>query len=364
MGAFPPPPVVASHLRFGRALIHNSQGERQHESVINRHIPVQALILLVSVFTSNIGFGSTYPTFSINNTTITETDSGFQSVAFSVSLSGSSSETLAVRYETVEVPGSSRPDDYANQSARAGSDFVHTNGVLTFNPGETSKTITVSIVGDAVHEYDEGFVVQLSQASPAPVDRSHVRAIIENDDILEITINNVTMKEGNSGETVANFSISLSRETDQYLVGTWFTANSSAESGSDLRGAGGSIQYPSSPGQTNMALPISIFGDRQIEDDEVFFVHLSVNMGIDCQIGNPGQCRILNDDFLLKTESSSAQEITFRLEGALGATHVIEYSTNFTDWTRVSTNRLFPERVLRFATQKNKQGFYRAVLHP
>lgn len=40
--------------------------------------------------------------------------------------------------------------DYATEgvTANAGEDFVETSGVLTFNPGETEKEVTVSIIDD------------------------------------------------------------------------------------------------------------------------------------------------------------------------------------------------------------------------
>ncbi|MCI0362219.1 MAG: hypothetical protein L0211_27385 [Planctomycetaceae bacterium] len=40
-----------------------------------------------------------------------------------------------------------------------------TAGMLTFSPGQTSKTITVTIKGDKSKEYDEYFYVFLSDAS-------------------------------------------------------------------------------------------------------------------------------------------------------------------------------------------------------
>ena len=60
--------------------------------------------------------------------------------------------------------------DYAQASggtAIAGSDFTAVaGGTLTFAPGETRKTISVTVTGDADQEADEG--VQLSLSSPMP----------------------------------------------------------------------------------------------------------------------------------------------------------------------------------------------------
>ena len=56
--------------------------------------------------------------------------------------------------------------DYATAdgSATAGSDYTATNGTLTFGPGESSKSFTVPVTSDSVHEDGESFQVTLSNA--------------------------------------------------------------------------------------------------------------------------------------------------------------------------------------------------------
>jgi hypothetical protein len=56
--------------------------------------------------------------------------------------------------------------DYATAdgSAVAGSDYDATGGTLTFGPGESSKSFTVPITSDSVHEDAETFQVMLSNA--------------------------------------------------------------------------------------------------------------------------------------------------------------------------------------------------------
>ena len=47
-------------------------------------------------------------------------------------------------------------------SATAGSDYTATSDTLDFDDGQTSLTITVPIIDDAVDENDEDFTVTLS----------------------------------------------------------------------------------------------------------------------------------------------------------------------------------------------------------
>jgi len=60
--------------------------------------------------------------------------------------------------------------DYATEgvTANAGEDFTETEGVLTFGPGETEKTVEVEIIDDDEPEEDEMFLVKLSNPRPAP----------------------------------------------------------------------------------------------------------------------------------------------------------------------------------------------------
>ena len=58
--------------------------------------------------------------------------------------------------------------DYATKdgTAKAGSDYTATHGSLTFQPGETTKTVTVHINGDnAGNEGTENFLLNLTHGN-------------------------------------------------------------------------------------------------------------------------------------------------------------------------------------------------------
>ena len=58
-------------------------------------------------------------------------------------------------------------DATADGTALAGSDYTTASGTLTLDPGVTSQTLTVSVLGDMATETDETF-------SPALTNRQHV----------------------------------------------------------------------------------------------------------------------------------------------------------------------------------------------
>jgi chitinase len=111
------------------------------------------------------------PAISISDVSLAEGGAGRTAFVFTVSLSEASSREVSVKYGT------------ANGSAKTGSgDFVAKSGTLTFRPGETTKTITVWVNGDAQWELDERFFVNLSRARNATIaDAQGVGAILNDD---------------------------------------------------------------------------------------------------------------------------------------------------------------------------------------
>jgi hypothetical protein len=110
-------------------------------------------------------------TLSINDVRVTEGDAGNVNAVFTVSLSQASPLPIAVSFAT------------ANGTATVGSDYVATSGILIFNPGETSKPITVQVIGDTVAEADETFVVNLTNAINATIADGQGVGTIVNEDV-------------------------------------------------------------------------------------------------------------------------------------------------------------------------------------
>lgn len=111
------------------------------------------------------------PTISVNNVTATEGNSGNKAFTFTVSLSAASGRPVSVKYLT--NPG----------TATAGTDYTSIPlTTLTFNPGETSKTVTVQVRGDTTNEPNETFFLDLSAPVNATIAAARGTATIENDD--------------------------------------------------------------------------------------------------------------------------------------------------------------------------------------
>ena len=100
--------------------------------------------------------------------TIQNEDSSNASIGDVTIVEGNAGVTYAVFTVTIDnTPTAPVTFDYAtsNGTATAGSDYVARSGQITFGVGETSKTISVPIVGDGVAEGSETFTVTLSNPS-------------------------------------------------------------------------------------------------------------------------------------------------------------------------------------------------------
>src|SRR5205814_1906232 len=97
------------------------------------------------------------PSVGIGDVTVTEGNTGTTTATFTVTLSAAYDAAVTVHWAT------------ADGTAAAGSDYTAGSGDVTFAAGQTSKTITVAVLGDRVSESTETFVVNLSGATNAGI---------------------------------------------------------------------------------------------------------------------------------------------------------------------------------------------------
>ncbi|SFB50077.1 von Willebrand factor type A domain-containing protein [Amycolatopsis marina] len=110
------------------------------------------------------------PGLRIDDSTVREGAAGTAPATFTVTLAPPGGRPVTVDYETADATATT-PDDYAK-----------TSGSLTFEPGETTKTVVVGVHGDLVDEKNEKFTVRLSAASGAGmVDPEGVGTITDDD---------------------------------------------------------------------------------------------------------------------------------------------------------------------------------------
>ena len=96
-----------------------------------------------------------------------------ETIDFAVSLSREAHASVTVNYTT------------ADGSATAGEDYTRASGTLSFDPGETERTVRVPVLDDAIDEGEETFTLRLSDATGARIADGTATGTIENSDPLQ-----------------------------------------------------------------------------------------------------------------------------------------------------------------------------------
>jgi hypothetical protein len=288
---------------------------------------------------------------TINDVTLTEGNSGTTNAVFTVSLSSAASTVVSVDYAT------------ANGTATAGTDYTAIPPTtLTFNPGETSKTITVPVNGDNQVELNETFFLNLSNlqanGSNVTLADNQGQGTINNDDSASIAITDVTITEGNSGTTNAVFTVTLSNPVDTAVTVNYATADGTATTADNDYTAIATTPLIFNAGETSKTITVAVNGDNQVESNETFFVNLSnlqTNGRNVTLADNQGQGTILNDDTsvtLAVSPSSVTEDGTsnliyiFTRTGVTSNALTVNYSiggtaTNGTDYASIPTSVTF-----------------------
>ncbi len=242
--------------------------------------------LLDAAATGTIIDNDGLPTLTIADAAGLEGNIGSKSLLLAVTLSPASLSQVTVAYAT------------SDGSAATGSDYSAASGTLTFQPGETSQTISVELLSDVI---DEGSAEDLSLTLSNPVNAAladgQAGVTITDDDEARLTQGiGPDMLEGNFGRTPAVFTITLSTPA-AFLVSVDFAVSSGvgdggAVAGEDFEPASGTLTFQ--PGVTSQAFTVQIIGDTVLESDEIYWTLISnANVPIDA---NGSSAYILNDD--------------------------------------------------------------------
>ena len=114
------------------------------------------------------------PVAGIASAAIAEGRTGRKQLWFTITLSAAATQPVSVRWGT------------ANGTAVAGRDYVAAGGVVTFDPGQTRRTVAAWVIGDRAVEADEWFRVNLSTPVNATISSTagFATGLIVNDDGL------------------------------------------------------------------------------------------------------------------------------------------------------------------------------------
>jgi CHRD domain/Calx-beta domain len=231
----------------------------------------------------------------------TPTSPAIGSVGFTATLTVSESVgTVSVGLARVGGSAGSLTVGYSvtGLTATAGSDFVASQGLITFADGETFKTLNVSIIDDNLFELNPETVKLALSAVGDPDTLYHenlsILTINDDDPSPRLSIGDVSAAEGNSGNTFFVFPITISNPSAEAIQVTFGTSQFTAREGIDYLRANSLLVIPA--GRTSSSITVSVRGDTIAEGDEIFFLNLGMSFGGSGISDGQGQGTILNDD--------------------------------------------------------------------
>lgn len=218
---------------------------------------------------------------------------------------GSASALITVRFTGPLTTAASINFSTASGTAAAGVDYTPTSGTLNFAAGETEKTFSVQLIDDALSEDDETVILTLSSPTNVSLGEPNVAAlkIVDNDPLPTLSVNDVTLAEGDSGTTNAVFTISLSTPSGRTVAVPIATQPVTATPGSDYQSR--STQLTFLAGQTTRQLAVPIVGDSNVEDTETFVVNLGNPTNATIARGQGFGTIIDDDSLILLTDGNS-----------------------------------------------------------
>ncbi len=254
------------------------------------------------------------PTYTVNENVGTAT--------IDVNRTSGSGGTVTVHYTITN--GTASAADYTGP----------TSGTLTFNNGDTVKSISIPIVSDSLDEVNETLNLALDTPTGGAVLGAQTTAVLtitDDDPTPSLSINDVTVTEGNSGTVDATFTVTLSAASGQTVTVNYATADGTATIADSDYQAAPSTMLTFNPGETTKTVTVKVNGDLFYEFNEDFFVNLSGQTNSTIADAS-GRGVITNDD---AQPTLSINDVTMN-EGNSGTTSFV-FTVTLTGQTHTTT---------------------------
>ena len=226
-------------------------------TILNDDIDIDFAVGLVDVEDEGTGADTTF-TFEV-------TRDGF--------ITGSTADTTVDFVVAGTGPNAATAEDFGG---------AFPSGSVTFGPDDTTATITVVVTGDSLAEFDENFTVTLSNPVNADpnidsldITNDVAEGGILNDDTSQLEVADVFLQETQGGTTTAVFRVSIGNGVlaAEDLIFDFTTMDGTAISGSDFEATSGTATIVA--GESFVDIPVTVFGDTDVELDESFSLVIS-----------------------------------------------------------------------------------------
>ena len=302
------------------ATIDDTSVEAAETMTINLSSPSGAT-LGTSSATGTINDNDTAATLAISNASITEGGT----LVFTVTRSGTTSTAVSASYNT------------AGGTATSGSDFTAASGTVSFAAGQTSQTISVATIDDALSESSETLTVTLSSPTGGATitTTTGTGTINDNDSPAVISIGNAASAVTEGG--TLQFTATRTGNTSTTVTAQVSTVNGTAVAPGDFNAISlGTISF--SPGQTTQLINVVTLDDSTVESTETMSLSLSnptggATLGTSSGTGNINDNDTAGGTVYVTISDASASEgdfmfFTLTRTGDLSLSSSISYATS------------------------------------
>jgi hypothetical protein len=240
-----------------------------HRSLVARAVAIAvvgAAAIVPSIRASSVavasGVRAVLPSVSVADVSVGEATGGTTNAVFTVTQDKRGKSTINFSI----APGTATAADYIPRS-----------GKIRFAGHKLTRTVSVTIIGDALDESDETFFLKLSGAKGAELaDDEATGTILDNDAPPSVSVGApVSVPEGQTDDvSFASVDVTLSAASGQDVSVDWATAEGTATvADNDYVAGAGQLDF--APGETSKTVLIDVVGDVASEGDETFDVVLS-----------------------------------------------------------------------------------------
>jgi hypothetical protein len=266
--------------------------------------------------------------------TITDNDVGFVLSTNAVRVSEGGTNVTITVLRTGDSSGTNSIDfTTSNLTATAGSDYVSTNGTLTFNAGVTTNTFTVSITDDSTLESNETFRVSLSNPTGGAALGSTTNAtvtILEDDSALAFSTNAVSVAESAASVTL---TVARTGGTNSTVTVDYLTQDGTGTNAVDYFSTNNTLTF--GPGVASRTITVTLTNDTSVDGDVNFSVVLTNISGGSLGAYSNSTVTIRDNDsvFAFTTNATSTAEtvgnltITVRRTGGVVGAATVGYAT-------------------------------------
>ena len=192
---------------------------------------------------------------------------------------GDAFATLTLRLDSPATQVSTVTWSTANGRASGGWDYTYlTNQIVTFQPGQSTKTIQIPLLADAGVEGTEELYVNFASTT-LTLDRSFAMVTLRDNDLANrapvASVGDVVVDETDG---TAQAVIVLDRASSVPVTVTYRTVAGSATAGSDFTARTGSVTFAA--GETAKTIGLAIMDDTGAETDETFQFELTGISGV------------------------------------------------------------------------------------